>query len=121
MWNPGGSLMLCRFFLIASALGPVCGMVGMLGDAPVVLNAPSLSRLVIGAWANAAVVVSSAAVDSATMNCLRMTKPPDSAELLVRSAGGISFAHRHAGSSGRCAARRDTAHVGSLGPCPIAR
>src|SRR6185437_478858 len=86
MWKPGGSLIDCRCFLIASAFGPVCGMIGILGDAPVVLNAPSLSRLVIGAWANAAVVVSSAAVDSAATNCLRMTKPPDCAELSDRSA-----------------------------------
>ena len=36
MWNPGGSLIACRCFLIASAWGPVCGIVGMFGDAPVV-------------------------------------------------------------------------------------
>src|SRR3984957_16326230 len=120
MWNPGGSLMLCRFFLIASALGPVCGMVGMLGDAPVVLNAPSLSRLVIGAWANAAVDASSAAVDSATTNCLRMTKPPDCAWSFFGSLRPRGPAWHNvmtvqvdvAGHGG------DTAHVTALGKRP---
>src|SRR5712675_1751061 len=82
MWKPAGSLIDCRCFLTASALGPVCGMVGMLGVAPVGLNWPSLSRLVGGVWANAAVDVS-AAVDSAISRCLRMAKPPVTSELVV--------------------------------------
>src|SRR5579883_365501 len=110
MWNPAGSLMLCRFFLIASAFGPVCGMVGILGDAPVVLNAPSLSRLVIGAWANAVVDASSAAVDSAITNCLRMASPPRLRGAVVRPAGP-SFAHGYERSSGRCGPGWDIAHV----------
>src|ERR1043165_2555551 len=80
MWKPCGSLIDCRCFLTASALGPVCGIVGMLGVAPVVLNAPSLSRLVGGVWANAAVDVS-AAVDNAINRCLRMAIPPVTSEL----------------------------------------
>src|SRR6202012_3527477 len=119
MCNPGGSLMLCRCFLIASAFGPVCGMVGMLGDAPVVRNAPSLSRLVIGAWANAAVVVRSAAVDSAATKHLRMTKPP---HVLCGAFGALrrhrSFAHRRDGSSSRCSERRDASHPAAGGDMP---
>src|SRR5215475_7847396 len=100
MWKPGGSLIDCRCFLTASALGPVCGMVGILGVAPVVLNAPSFSRLVGGVWANAVVVVS-AAVDSAISICLRMAKPPVSPELVVQVCcapmAPISFAHHRDG------------------------
>ena len=82
MWKPGGSLMAWRCFLIASAFGPLCGIVGMLGDAPVVLNAPSLSRLSGGVWANAAVAASSAAVDSAIV-CLCMSNLPFLRSLLA--------------------------------------
>src|SRR5215472_9861482 len=89
MWNPCGSLIDCRCFLIASALGPVCGIVGILGDAPVVLKAPSFSRLprlgACGAWAKTAVVVSSAAVDSAIIRCLCMSNPPVASEIAWRS------------------------------------
>src|SRR5690348_12740866 len=87
MWKPGGSLIDWRCFLTASALGPVCGIVGMLGVAPVVLKAPSLSRLVGGVWANAAVDVS-AAVDSAISRCLRMANPPVTSELSCAPIAG---------------------------------
>jgi hypothetical protein len=50
----------------ASALGPVCGIVGMFGAAPVVLNCPSFSRLLAGFCASA-VVASSVAADTASI------------------------------------------------------
>src|SRR5262249_54786165 len=83
MWKPDGSLIDWRCFLTASAFGPVCGMVGILGVAPVVLNWPSLSRLDGGVWAKAVVDIS-AAVDSAISRCVRMAKPPGHSELVVQ-------------------------------------
>src|SRR6516162_3207062 len=45
MWKPCGSLTFSRFFFRAAALAPPCGIVGMFGEAPVVLNWPNFSRL----------------------------------------------------------------------------
>src|SRR3954454_14018634 len=44
MWKPLGNLMAVRFFLIASALGPVCGMCAG-STVPVCRKLPSFSRL----------------------------------------------------------------------------
>src|SRR5436305_4981849 len=44
MWKPLGNLILVRFFLIASALTPVCGMCAG-STVPVCWKLPSVSRL----------------------------------------------------------------------------
>src|SRR5262245_29554127 len=51
-----------RFFLIASALAPVCAICGMSMGVPVVLNSESFSRLpAVGCWAKAGWAATSAA------------------------------------------------------------
>src|ERR1700730_4800778 len=52
--EPCGNLIFSRFLFSAAALAPPCGIIGMFGDAPVVLNCPSFSRLPELSCANAA-------------------------------------------------------------------
>jgi hypothetical protein len=64
--------------LIASAFGPVCGMIGMSGDAPVVLNCPSRSRLPGAFWQTAALVMRMIADETAKIGFLDIEASPKS-------------------------------------------
>src|SRR5215469_12372909 len=90
MWKPRGSLILVRFFLIASALGPVCGMVGMWGEAPVTLNWPSFSRLPGAFCAKAETAVNSVAAETADNKRICIREP-----FLQRALPAPPFARRH--------------------------
>src|SRR3954467_137078 len=88
MWKPLGSLMLVRFFLIASAFGPVCGMCAG-STVPVCWKLPSFSRLpAVGvgcAYPGAAKARSNA--EAAPKRTALMVCPP---RVLVQAdAGGI--------------------------------